>query len=81
MLLPLNKMPKVSELKRRPPHTSHSTCTSGRKLISMRCMPWPSHASQRPPAVLNENRLAVKPRMRASVVSAYSRRIESQNPM
>ena len=30
----------------------------------------PSQASQRPPAVLKEKRLAVKPRMRASVVSA-----------
>ena len=47
----------------------------------MRCMPWPSQASQRPPAVLKENRLAVKPRMRASVVSAYRRRMESQNPI
>ena len=70
MFLPLNKIAKVSGLKRLPPHTSQSTCTSGRKLISMRCMPWPSQASQRPPAVLNEKRLAVKPRMRASVVSA-----------
>ena len=81
MLLPLNKMAKVSGLKRRPPQTSHSTWTSGRKLISMRCIPWPSQASQRPPAVLKEKRLAVNPRMRASVISAYSRRMESQKPI
>ncbi len=70
MFLPLNRMLKVSGLNRLPPQTSHSTCTSGKKLISMRCIPCPSQASQRPPAVLNEKRLAVKPRMRASVVSA-----------
>ena len=81
MLRSLNRMDRVSWLKRRPPQTSHSTCTSGRKLISMRCIPCPSQASQRPPAVLNENRPAVKPRMRASAVSAYRRRIASQKPM
>src|SRR4030095_7296879 len=48
----------VSSLKRAPPHTSHNTLTSGRKLISIVRTPWPSHASQRPPLVLNEKRLA-----------------------
>jgi hypothetical protein len=46
----------------------------------MRCIPWPSQASQRPSAALKENRLAVKPRMRASLVSANSVRIASQKP-
>ncbi len=58
MLLPLNATASVSASKRRPPHTSQSTFTSGRKLISIVCTPWPSQASQRPPAVLNEKRPA-----------------------
>ncbi len=50
----------VSALKRRPPQTSQSTFTSGRKLISIVCTPWPSQASQRPPArVEREPRRAV----------------------
>ncbi len=59
MLLSRHVTLSVSELKRRPPHTSHSTLTSGRKLISMVLTPWPSQASQRPPAVLKEKRLVV----------------------
>ncbi len=59
MLFPRHRTESVSELKRRPPHTSHATLTSGRKLISIVLTPWPSQASQRPPAVLNENRLVV----------------------
>ena len=59
MLASRHDTASVSELKRRPPQTSHSTLTSGRKLISMVCMPCPAHASQRPPAVLNEKRLAL----------------------
>ena len=43
-------------------------------------IPWPSHSSQRPPLVLNEKRLALQPRMRASVVSAKSLRMLSQKP-
>jgi hypothetical protein len=43
--------------------------------------PWPSHSVQRPGPVLNEKRAAVKPRTRASWVSAYSLRMASQKPM
>ena len=57
--LPRQRIDSVSVLKRRPRQESHSTFTSGRKFISMVCMPWPSQASQRPPAVLNEKRLVV----------------------
>jgi hypothetical protein len=67
-------------LKRAPPQASQLTLTSGRKDISIFLMPWPSHASQRPPAVLNEKRLALQPRMRASLVSANRRRMLSQKP-
>src|SRR6185503_4144035 len=70
----------VSGLKRAPPQPSHTTRTSGRKDISIFLMPWPSHSSQRPPEVLNEKRLAVQPRIRASLVSANSLRIWSQKP-
>ena len=59
MLFSRHSTASVSELKRRPPQTSHSTFTSGRKLISIVFTPWPSQASQRPPAVLKEKRLAV----------------------
>jgi hypothetical protein len=52
-------MDSVSLLKRCPRHTSQGTFTSGRKFISMVCMPCPSQASQRPPVVLNEKRLLV----------------------
>ena len=57
--LPRHVIASVSSLKRAPPQTSHSTFTSGRKLISIVRTPWPSQASQRPPAVLKENRLAL----------------------
>ena len=59
MDLPRSFTASVSGLKRAPRHSSHSTFTSGRKLISTFFTPWPSHSSQRPPAVLNEKRLAV----------------------
>ena len=59
MLFSRHSTASVSALKRAPRHSSHSTLTSGRKLISMVLTPWPSQASQRPPAVLNEKRLAV----------------------
>jgi hypothetical protein len=59
MLASRQRTASVSELKRRPPQTSHSTLTSGRKFISMVRTPCPSHASQRPPAVLKEKRLAL----------------------
>ena len=59
MLFSRQRTASVSELKRAPAHTSHSTFTSGRKLISMVFTPWPSQAAQRPPAVLKEKRLAV----------------------
>jgi hypothetical protein len=42
----------------RPRQVSQGTFTSGRKLISIFCTPWPSQAGQRPPAVLKEKREA-----------------------
>ncbi len=78
--MPRRRTESVSGLKRAPPQPSQMTRTSGRKDISIFFMPWPSHASQRPPLVLNEKRLAVQPRTRDSVVSANSLRIESQKP-
>ena len=42
-----------------PRHVSHSTHTSGRKCISIRFWPFPSHASQRPPGTLKLNRRGV----------------------
>jgi len=37
--LALEQDRQVSGLKRLPPQTSHNTWTSGRKFISMRCIP------------------------------------------
>ena len=59
MLLSLKRTASVSGLKRAPRHASQVTFTSGRNDISIRFSPCPSHASQRPPAVLNEKREAV----------------------
>ena len=70
----------VSGVNRFPRHDSHVTDTSGRKLISIFFKPCPSHSSQRPPATLNENRLAVYPRIFASGVLANNWRMSSQNP-
>jgi hypothetical protein len=56
MLLSRKRTARVSGLKRAPPQLSHSTETSGRKLISMRFTPWPSQAWQRPPLRLKEKR-------------------------
>jgi hypothetical protein len=58
MCLPFQRTISVSALKRVPRQTSQGTFTSGRKLISIFCTPWPSQASQRPPAVLKEKREA-----------------------
>ena len=58
MLLPRQETARVSGLKRAPWQTSQGTFTSGRKLISMVRMPWPSQAGQRPSPVLNEKRPA-----------------------
>jgi len=44
---------------RSPAHSSQGTDTSGRKFISMRFMPWPSQAGQRPSEVLKEKRRAL----------------------
>jgi hypothetical protein len=80
IVLPRSLTCSVSGLKRAPPQPSQVILTSGRKDISIFLTPWPSQASQRPPEVLNEKRLALQPRMRASAVSAKSLRIASQNP-
>ena len=80
MLFSRNVTARVSALNRAPLQASQGTVTSGRKLISIFFMPWPSHSSQRPPVTLKENRLAVYPRMRASVEPANSRRMSSQIP-
>ena len=70
----------VSGLNRAPWQASQETVTSGRKLISIFFTPWPSHSAQRPPATLKEKRLAVYPRIRASLVPANRRRMSSQMP-
>jgi hypothetical protein len=57
-------------LKRRPWHESHSTFTSGRKFISMVCMPWPSQAGSAPRRWLKLKRLVLYPAIFASVVFA-----------
>ena len=64
-------------LKRRPSHLSQTTSTSARNCMSMVTLPAPSHVSQRPPSVLNENMPAVTPFSFAVVVSASSLRISS----
>ena len=56
MLLSRKRTASVSGVKRAPPQASQGTVTSGRKLISIFFTPWPSHASQRPPATLKEKR-------------------------
>ena len=56
MLLPRQLTASVSGLKRAPWQMSQATLTSGRKLISMVFMPWPSQPGQRPSPVLNEKR-------------------------
>src|SRR3970282_433013 len=79
-VLPRRRTDRVSALKRSPPQASQATFTSGRKLISIFLIPWPSQESQRPPLVLKEKRLADQPRMRDSLVSANRRRMVSQKP-
>ncbi len=59
ILRPRQLTASVSALKRWPWQTSHSTLTSGRKLMPMVRTPWPSQAGQRPSPVLNEKRDAV----------------------
>ena len=59
MLCSRKRTARVSGLKRAPRQASQGTVTSGRKLISIFFMPWPSHSSHRPPATLKENLLAV----------------------
>ena len=54
--LPLKRTWSVSRLKRWPSHTGQVTQTSARKSISSLVEPFPSHASQRPPATLKLNR-------------------------
>src|SRR5256885_12345242 len=63
--------------KRRPLHFSQTTSTSARNCMSIVVVPAPSHSSQRPPTVLNENIPAVTPLNFAVVVSAISLRISS----
>src|SRR5256885_17076293 len=63
--------------KRRPLHFSQTTSTSARNCMSIVVVPAPSHASQRPPVVLNENMPAMTPFNFAAVVSDISLRISS----
>ncbi len=56
IVFPLKVTSSVSGLKRAPPQTSQGTLTSGRKLISIFFIPWPSQPSQRPPRTLKEKR-------------------------
>ena len=56
IVLPRNFTARVSGVNRRPPQASQVTQTSGRKCISIRFWPAPSHASHRPPGWLKLNR-------------------------
>ncbi len=58
MLLPRQVTASVSGLKRAPWQASQGTFTSGRKLMAMVRMPWPSQTGQRPSPVLKEKRPA-----------------------
>jgi hypothetical protein len=58
MLLPRQVTASVSGLKRAPWQVSHSTFTSGRKLMAMVRMPCPSQPGQRPSPVLKLKRPA-----------------------
>ena len=53
-------------------YEGETTYTSGKKCISIFIMPSPSQFSHLPPATLNENLPAVKPRSFASGVCAYN---------
>ena len=57
--LPLEPDVQVSRLNRLPSQTGQVTQTSARKSISSRFEPFPSQASQRPPATLKLNRPAL----------------------
>ena len=59
MLFSRQRTARVSELKRAAAHTSHSTFTSGRKLISMVRYPLALAGRAAPAPVLKEKRLAV----------------------
>ncbi len=56
MLFPLKRTCKVSRPNRFPWQTGQVTQTSARKSISSLLEPFPSQASQRPPATLKLNR-------------------------
>ncbi len=58
MFLPRQVTAWVSGLKRAPWQVSHSTFTSGKKLMPMVRTPAPSQVGQRPSPVLNEKRPA-----------------------
>src|SRR3989338_1763315 len=81
MLFFLNFTSSVSFIKRLPLQTSHVTYTVGKKCISTATRPLPSHASQRPPLRLNENRLGLHPRARASSVIANMSRMWVHEPV
>src|SRR5918912_1514206 len=76
IVLPLYLIRSVSELYRRPLHSSHVTYTSGRNCISIFLTPAPSHASHLPSETLNENLPGLYPISFACGVFAYNSRIE-----
>ena len=64
----------TSSWKRRPWQAGQGACTSWKNSRLLVTVPMPSHVSQRPPGVLNENALAASPRERASGEAAKAAR-------
>ena len=75
---PSSRQASTSGRKRRPPHSSHGTHTSGRKSMLTRMRPAPSHVSQRPPFTFVEKCRFASPAARASGVvgEAVANRVE-----
>lgn len=65
----------TSSWKRRPRQVGQGACTSLKKSRLLVTVPMPSHVSQRPPGVLNENAFAESPRERASGAAAKAARM------
>ena len=78
MFLPRSRTARTRLWNRRPSQTSQRTVTSARNCMSIVCQPVPRHASQRPPAELNEKSRAVMPREMARADFAKVWRISSQ---
>ena len=79
MFLPLYLICNVSRLYLVPLHTSQGTYTSGKKCISIFLTPSPQQASHLPPLTLKLNRPLSYPLILASLVSAKTSLISSNN--